>query len=86
VVSGVSRGKQVKGSYTEQEFEDFNLKLEVNVPKGSNSGVYLKGMYEIQVMDSYKQELNRHNMGAVYSRITPTVNAPRPEAEFSRKT
>ncbi|MBL0113553.1 MAG: DUF1080 domain-containing protein [Saprospiraceae bacterium] len=28
---------------TEQEFEDFNLKLEVNVPEG-NSGVYLRGM------------------------------------------
>jgi hypothetical protein len=30
---------------TEQEFMDFNLKLEVNVPAGSNSGVYLRGMY-----------------------------------------
>jgi len=63
---------------TDQEFEDFNLKLEVNVPAGSNSGVYLRGMYEIQVMDSYKQPLNPHNMGAVYSRITPTVNAEKP--------
>ncbi|HLV31836.1 MAG TPA: DUF1080 domain-containing protein, partial [Chitinispirillaceae bacterium] len=34
---------------TEEEFEDFNLTLDVNVPKGSNSGVYLRGMYEIQV-------------------------------------
>jgi hypothetical protein len=63
---------------TKQEFEDFNLKLEVNVPEGSNSGVYLRGMYEIQVMDSYKRELNPHNMGAVYSRIKPSVNAEKP--------
>jgi hypothetical protein len=63
---------------TEQEFEDFNLKLEVNIPEGSNSGVYLRGMYEIQVVDSYKKELNPHNMGGVYSRIKPTVNAEKP--------
>jgi len=63
---------------TDQEFEDFNLKLEVNVPEGSNSGVYLRGMYEVQVLDSYGKELDPHNMGAVYSRIKPTVSAEKP--------
>jgi hypothetical protein len=63
---------------TEQEFEDFTLKLEVNVPEGSNSGIYLRGMYEIQVLDSYKKELDSHNMGSVYSRIKPTVSAEKP--------
>jgi hypothetical protein len=67
---------------TEKEFEDFNLKLEVNVPAGSNSGVYLRGMYEIQVSDSYKKELDSHNMGAVYSRIKPVVNAEKPAGEW----
>ena len=67
---------------TEKEFEDFNLKLEVNIPEGSNSGVYLRGMYEIQVMDSYKRELNPHNMGAVYSRIMPTSAAEKPAGEW----
>jgi hypothetical protein len=60
---------------TEQVFEDFNLKLEVNIPAGSNSGVYLKGMYEIQVVDSYGKELDPHNMGGVYSRIKPLTSA-----------
>ncbi len=67
---------------TEQEFEDFNLKLEVNVPAGSNSGVYLRGIYEIQVMDSYKRDLDPHNMGAVYSRIKPIVAAEKPSGEW----
>jgi len=67
---------------TEKEFEDFNLKLEVNVPAGSNSGVYLRGMYEIQVMDSYKRELDPHNMGAVYSRIKPVTAAEKPAGEW----
>ena len=63
---------------TDQEFEDFNLKLEVNVPEGSNSGVYLRGMYEVQVVDSYQKDLDPHNMGAIYSRIKPTVSAEKP--------
>ena len=67
---------------TDKEFEDFNLKLEVNVPQGSNSGVYLRGIYEIQVVDSYKRELDPHNMGAVYSRIKPTVAAEKPAGEW----
>lgn len=67
---------------TEQEFKDFNLKLEVNVPEGSNSGVYLRGLYEIQVVDSYGKELDPHNMGALYSRITPSVAAEKPAGEW----
>lgn len=63
---------------TEKVFEDFNLKIEVNLPEGSNSGIYLRGMYEIQVFDSYKKELDSHNMGAVYSRIKPVVSAEKP--------
>ena len=67
---------------TQKEFEDFNLKLEVNVPAGNNSGVYLRGMYEIQVVDSYKKELDPHNMGAVYSRIKPVTAAEKPAGEW----
>lgn len=67
---------------TTETFNDFNLKLEVNVPEGSNSGVYLKGIYEIQVMDSYGKALDPHNMGALYSRITPSEAAEKPAGEW----
>lgn len=67
---------------TDAVFEDFNLKLEVNVPEGNNSGVYLRGMYEVQVFDSYGREVDSHNMGAVYSRITPTVAAEKPGGQW----
>jgi hypothetical protein len=60
---------------TIDKYEDFNLKLQVNVPAGSNSGVYLRGIYEIQVVDSYGKALDPHNMGALYSRITPSESA-----------
>lgn len=67
---------------TVDEFEDFNLKLEVNVPEGSNSGIYLRGIYEIQILDSYGREPNDHNMGALYSRITPSEAAEKPAGEW----
>lgn len=69
---------------TSGTFEDFNLKLEVNVPQGSNSGVYLRGIYEVQVMDSYGKELDSHNMGGLYSRITPSEAAEKPAGEWQK--
>jgi hypothetical protein len=69
---------------TTDTFEDFNLSLEVNVPEGSNSGIYLQGIYEIQVLDSYGKELDSHNMGALYSRITPSVSAEKPAGEWQK--
>ncbi len=67
---------------TEGEFEDFNLKLEFNVPKGGNSGIYLRGIYEVQVADTYGRGLDSHNMGGVYSRITPLVSAEKPAGQW----
>jgi hypothetical protein len=67
---------------TDREFEDFNLTLEVRVPKDGNSGVYLRGVYEIQVIDSYGKKTDSHNMGALYSRITPSVSVEKPAGEW----
>lgn len=67
---------------TDDTFEDFNLKLEVNIPEGSNSGVYLRGIYEIQVQDTYGHELDNHHMGALYSRITPSMSAEKKAGEW----
>jgi len=67
---------------TTATFEDFKLKLEVNVPEGSNSGVYLRGIYEIQIMDSYGGELDSHHMGGLYSRIAPSESAEKPAGEW----
>jgi hypothetical protein len=67
---------------TEKEFEDFNLKLKVKVlPKG-NSGIYLRGIYEVQVEDSYGKPIDPHNMGGIYSRIAPSMSAEKPAGEW----
>ena len=69
---------------TEREFEDFNLTLEVRVPKNGNSGVYLRGIYEVQVADSYGKPPSMHGMGAIYSRIQPAVSAEKPAGEWQK--
>jgi len=67
---------------TDREFEDFNIALETRAGKDGNSGVYLRGIYEIQVADTYGHPLNSHNMGALYSRIKPTAAAEKPPGEW----
>ncbi len=67
---------------TVAEFEDFMLHAETRLPKAGNSGIYLRGIYEVQVFDSFGKPLDSHNMGAIYSRIKPTVNAEKPAGEW----
>lgn len=67
---------------TLEEFEDFNLQLEVNVPPNGNSGVYLRGIYEVQVLDSYGKPRDPHHMGGVYSRIAPSETAEKPAGQW----
>lgn len=67
---------------TVAEFEDFSLHAETRVPKNGNSGIYLRGTDEVQIFDSYGKPLDSHNMGAIYSRITPTVAAEKPAGEW----
>jgi hypothetical protein len=67
---------------TEREFEDFNLTLEVKVLPDGNSGIYLRGIYEVQVSDTHGRSLDSHHMGGIYSRITPTVSAEKPAGQW----
>ncbi|MDD2456467.1 MAG: DUF1080 domain-containing protein [Kiritimatiellae bacterium] len=77
-------GKNLHGANirTEAEFEDFNLKTEVRVPKNGNSGIYLRGIYEVQVAETHGKPCDSHNMGALYSRITPSAAAEKPAGEW----
>lgn len=74
--------KQYGNLRTDKEFEDFNLTVETRVPKDGNSGIYLRGIDEVQVFDSYGKPLDCHNMGAIYSRICPTAAVEKPPGEW----
>lgn len=76
------KGKHYGNLRTDAEFEDFNLTMEVRTMAGSNSGIYLRGIYEVQVMESFGKPLDSHHMGALYSRITPSLAAEKPPGEW----
>jgi hypothetical protein len=69
--------------YTEQEFADCTVELELMVPKGSNSGVYLMGEYEVQILDSYgKEKVGPGDLGGIYNTSAPKVNAAAKPGEW----
>jgi hypothetical protein len=63
---------------TKRTFDDFKLHFEVNCPDDANSGVYLRGRYELQ-LEYVKpgSEPPERSMGAIYGRIAPSRELPR---------
>lgn len=71
--------------YSEAKFGDHRIEVEVMVPKGSNSGVYVHGEYEVQVLDSYgKEKIGGGDMGAIYQASLPKVNASKAPGEWQK--
>jgi len=68
---------------TVDEFRDFKLHIEFKIPKGSNSGVYLRGRYETQVADTHGMEPHSRAVGGIYGFLTPSVNAAKPAGEWN---
>jgi len=61
----------------DSKFEDFKLHVEFNCGENSNSGIYLRGRYEVQVETDSIQEPPSHHMGGVYGFLAPTPELPR---------
>jgi hypothetical protein len=66
----------------EQKFEDFKLHLEFNCGENANSGVYLRGRYEVQIETNSAQEPTSHHTGGVYGFLDPTPEPPRKANEW----
>jgi hypothetical protein len=69
---------------SDRVFQDMKLHIEFNVDPKSNSGVYLRGRYEIQILDNpdQKMALDSHGCGGVYSRLAPKVDATKKAGEW----
>ena len=67
---------------SDKTFNDFKLHIEFKCPPESNSGVYLRGRYEVQIMDSKGQEPDSHLMGGIYGFITPNEMAAKSANEW----
>jgi Domain of Unknown Function (DUF1080) len=66
----------------DQKFEDFKLHVEFNCGENSNSGIYLRGRYEVQVETDSIEEPPSHHMGGVYGFLAPNPELPRKPNEW----
>jgi hypothetical protein len=88
VIDGVLVNQPVEGEgrlgkfRTVDEFEDFKLNLELNLPGECNSGIYLRGIYEIQVKYNYGKKPTLRSMGALYGRVVPSESAEKPAGQW----
>jgi hypothetical protein len=67
---------------SDSKFEDFKLHVEFNCGVNSNSGVYLRGRYEVQVETDSIEEPASHHMGGVYGFLAPHPEQPRKPGEW----
>ena len=73
--------------FTEEKFGDVMIELEFMVPKGSNSGIYLMGEYEVQILDSFGKpddKLTQGDLGALYSAAAPKKNVAKKPGEWQK--
>lgn len=78
VLVNIPENENRQNLFTELEHGDLELKLEFLVPRGSNSGIYLQGRYEVQILDSWKvRDPQFSDVGGIYERWDES----RPEGE-----
>jgi hypothetical protein len=67
---------------SDRKFWNFDAQVEFRIVEHSNSGIGLRGRYEIQILDDYGRPPNTHGAGALYARVAPSVNASKPAGEW----
>jgi hypothetical protein len=68
---------------TVAKYWNFELHVEYNLPPHANSGIGLRGRYEVQIASDYGKPAGMHGTGALYTRILPSVNAGKPANEWN---
>ena len=82
LIIAVGHGKDI---YTKEKFGDCTVEVELMVPKGSNSGVYLMGEYEVQVLDSFgKEKVGAGDIGGLYGAKAPALNAAKEPGQWQK--
>lgn len=93
LVPGVSLGWKAEGGMlkgngaatdlvSNDKFWNFKLHVEYRTPPHSNSGIGLRGRYEVQILEDYGRPVDRHSNAALYSRIIPVKNVTKPAGEW----
>jgi 3-keto-disaccharide hydrolase len=67
---------------SKEKFRDFRLDAEYKVSPKGNSGMYLRGRYEMQILDDAGTPTEAHGHLSIYARKAPDVNASKPAGEW----
>lgn len=67
---------------SEEKFKDFKLHAEFRYPEGSNSGMYLRGRYEVQIADNIGLEPSSIYFGGIYGLLKPNENVAMKAGEW----
>ena len=67
---------------SEMKFQDFRLHTEFRIPAGSNSGIYLRGRYEVQITDSHGRKPSDIEFSGVYGFLPPNEMTAKPAGEW----
>ncbi len=67
---------------SDRKFQDFKLHVEFNCGPTSNSGIYLRGRYELQIENESAEEPDSHHTGGIYGFLAPTPELPRTTGEW----
>jgi hypothetical protein len=73
VLNSTAHGSNI---ITNRKFRDFKLHVEFNCKPECNTGVYLRGRYEVQIADNAGQDPPNRQTGSVYGFITPSPLIP----------
>ena len=68
---------------TKEKFTDFTLHAEFKIPEGGNSGIYLRGRYEVQIVDDHQREPGPRTTGSVYGYLAPNRKMTKPPGEWN---
>ena len=79
----VNQGEHGTDLVTEKKYWNFTVRYEFQVPDGSNSGFYLRGRHEIQILGDYKTgRPSKTGNGAIYNQTAPSEFASKPGGEW----
>ncbi len=67
---------------TDEKFDDFKLMAEFRIPEGSNSGIFLRGRYEVQIEDNPGTPPSSIYYGGVYGFVTPNAMVNKKAGEW----
>jgi hypothetical protein len=83
VEDGLLKGRgQADDLVTVAKYWNFELHAEYRLGEKSNSGIGLRGRYEVQIASDYGKPPNMHGTGALYTRVMPSVNAGKAPDEW----